>query len=193
VALEAALPVCLGFDFNINPATVVIGQGWGADVRVWREAFVTHAGGEATRASALKAKQLLELAGWQWPIRIYGDPAGQSAKTTGPSDHAVLREVFPAATWCINRAAPHVRDRVAAVNARCETMDGQRHFTVDPSCTRLIADLEQVIFEDNGDLDKKSNPLLTHVSDALGYWIHKEWPLAKPKEVVGVARLPDWI
>lgn len=184
VILEPALPVCISFDFNINPATAVIGQGRGLDAWVWREVFVTHAGGEATRAAALRAKQLLAEAGWRGPVRIYGDPAGKSAKTTGPSDHAVLRELFPSATWCIKASAPHVRDRVAAVNARCETMDGAHHFRVDPSCVHLIADLEQVIFKDNGDLDKQ-NPMLTHVSDALGYWIHAEFPLVKPGARVG--------
>jgi hypothetical protein len=27
----------------------------------------------------------------------------------------------------------------------------------------------------------------------LGYWINKDFPVVKPKEVVGVARLPDWM
>jgi hypothetical protein len=80
-----------------------------------------------------------------------------------------------------------VRDRVAAVNARCETMDGRHHFTLDPSCKRLQSDLEQVTFADNGDLDKKTNPLLTHISDALGYWVERDFPLYR-REVIGLAR-----
>ena len=83
---------------------------------------------------------------------------------------------FPRAAWYVPKTNPHVRDRISAVNARCITDDGRRHLTVDPTCTRLIADLEQVIFAENGELDKKSNPLLTHISDALGYWVHQEWP-----------------
>lgn len=193
VSLEPALPVCLSFDFNINPATAILGQGYGEDAWVWREVHVTHAGGEATLAAAMKAKQHLAEAGWQGDLRIYGDPAGKSAKTTGPSDHAILREVFPAATWCISTAAPHVRDRVSAVNARCETMDGRHHFTVDPFCRHLIADLEQVVFLDNGELDKKSNPMLTHASDALGYWIHREFPVKKPAVTVGASWVEQWL
>lgn len=187
VELLTGVPVCVSLDFNINPATATIGQGIGQEARVWREVWVTHAGGEATRAAAMRAKQLIDQAGWSGPIRVYGDATGRTAKTTGPSDHAVVREVFPSATWCIKPDNPHVRDRVAAVNARCETMDGGRHFTVDPSCVHLIADLEQVIFEDNGDLDKKSNPMLSHISDACGYWIHKEWPVKHVTQAVGRA------
>lgn len=193
VDLEHALPACIGFDFNINPATATIWQYHGQDVWAWREVFLTHAGGEATRAAAMAARQLLESQGWPLDrahmVRIYGDPAGTSPKTTGPSDHAVLKEVFPKHTWCISHSAPHVRDRVAAVNARCQTMDGLHHFRVDPQCRHLIADLEQVVFLDNGDLDKKSNPMLTHSSDGIGYGIHREFPLAKPVINVGRAHI----
>ena len=174
VTLEPALPVCVSFDFNVNPCTAVIGQPFKDECRVWREVFLTHTGGEATRATVAKVLQL--LAHWTGPIRLYGDASGTAAKTTGPSDHAVVMAAFPRAAWYVPKTNPHVRDRISAVNARCITDDGRRHLTVDPTCTRLIADLEQVIFAENGELDKKSNPLLTHISDALGYWVHQEWP-----------------
>lgn len=175
VALTGALPVSISFDFNIEPATAVIGQRLGDEVRVWREVWVAHSGGEATRASATAARDLLRRAGWTGPVDLYGDPAGTARKTTGPSDHAVVRQVFPQASWHIRGRAPHVRDRIAAVNGRLETMDGRAHFVVDPSCIHLVADLEQVTFAANGDLDK-SNPMLTHISDALGYWVERCFP-----------------
>jgi hypothetical protein len=193
VTLAAGLPVCVSFDFNVNPATAIIGQPHGDEPWFWREVFLTHLGGEATRACALKAQALLREAGWDGALRIYGDPAGKSAKTTGPSDHAVLREVFPTAAWCIGHAAPHVRDRVAAMNARFVTMDGQTHCRIDPSCAHLISDCEQVVFLDNGDLDKKSNPMLTHVSDAAGYWVHAEFPVQHPHISVGRIRVERFL
>jgi hypothetical protein len=189
VRLDPALPVCVSFDFNVQPAVAVIGQRLHDEARVWREVWVEHAGGEATKASAQRALALLEAEHWRGPVRIYGDPAGTAAKTTGPSDHQVVREVFAGypVVWCIANRAPHVRDRVAAVNARCETMDGSHHFRLDPSCKRVQADLEQVVFAENGELDKKSNPLLTHISDALGYWIVQDFPPVR-REAVGVMR-----
>ena len=193
VALERAVPLSISFDFNVHPAVAVLGQKIGDEVRVWREVWVEHAGGEATRLSASGARRLVQDIGWDGPIRIYGDPAGTAAKTTGPSDHQVVREVFAglSVTWCIPGRAPHVRDRVSAVNGRCETMDGLRHCVIDPACPRLIADLEQVIFADNGDLDKKRNELLTHISDAFGYWVVKDFP---PVTVAkgGAARV-EWL
>lgn len=176
VTLSQSLPVHLAFDFNVNPATAVIGQAYQDECRIWREVFITHAGGEATWASATKARDLLQQAGYRGPIYLYGDATGTAMKTTGPSDHAVLKQVFPHATWRFPTSNPHPRDRVAAVNSRCCSADGKRHLVVDPSCVKLIGDLEQVIFADNGELDQKSNQMLTHISDAAGYWIHREWP-----------------
>jgi hypothetical protein len=185
VEINKALPMCLTFDFNINPATVVLGQPHGDEPWVWREAFTVNRGGEATRASAEAAEAHLRSIDWDGEVRIYGDATGSGPKTTGPSDHAVLREVFPSATWCIKPANPHQRDRVAAVNARCETVDRKRHIRVDPSCRKLISDLEQVVFLPTGELDKKTNPMLTHVSDAFGYWVHREWPVKHVAQAVG--------
>lgn len=179
VALDPSTPVCIAFDFNVDPATAIIGQARGDGPHVWREVFLRHTGGEATRAAAMKARALLSEAGWDGAIRLYGDASGASAKTTGPSDHAAIREVFPTASWHMPRANPHVRDRYAAVNSRMQTSDGRRHTTVDPTCVHLIADLEQVIFADNGEADKKSNPMLTHISDAYGYWVVREWPVVQ--------------
>jgi len=191
VAFRPSDPVYLFFDFNINPATGGIGQRVGPCPSVYREVRIRHAGGEATRAAARRVKDLLLEARHVGPIRIYGDATGRSAKTTGPADHQVLRELFPTATWCIPHANPHEKDRVSAVNACCESASGEHRLTVDPSCVGLIADLEQVIFAENGELDKKSNPELTHVSDALGYWLAKDFPPVVKTRAGGMS--VDWL
>lgn len=176
VTLDRNAAVCVSFDFNIDPSTAVIGQRQGDRAMVWRDVRLTHRGGEATRAAASKVKAFLVEAGHIGPIRIFGDATGKSAKTTGPADHQVLKDIFPGAIWCIPGHNPHERDRVSAVNGVCETMSGRHQLQLDPSCLGLIADLEQVIYAENGELDKKSNPLLTHLSDALGYWIVRDFP-----------------
>jgi Terminase large subunit, T4likevirus-type, N-terminal len=176
VLFQPLAPVYLFFDFNINPATAGIGQRVGNCPYVYREVKIRHAGGEATRAAARRVQELLREAHHSGPIRIYGDATGKSAKTTGPADHAVLRELFPSATWCIPGHNPHEKDRVSAVNACCESMSGDHRLLIDPVNVGLIADLEQVIFAENGELDKKSNPELTHLSDGLGYWLVRDFP-----------------
>lgn len=177
--LRPDLPVAVTFDFNYNPATAVIGQRVGHEAVVLHEVFLPFRGGEATIASASACKAWLAAQGFAGEIRLYGDSTGTSTKTTGPSDHQVLKDVFPRATWCIPTAQPNPRDRHASVNGRCVTADGRQHLRIDPSCTHLVADLERVIYAANGDVDQKSDPALTHISDALGYWLHREWPAVK--------------
>lgn len=188
VTLPPEATACLGFDFNIDPATAVIGWRDGDYPRVYREVFLSHRGGEATLACARKAKQLLAEANHIGPLRIYGDATGKSAKTTGPSDHAVLRAEFPNAVWCVPSQQPHPKDRYAAVNGRCCSASGLRRLRVDPSCTRLIADLEQVIYDEDGVEDQDSNPMLTHISAALGYWLVRDFPPA-PRTTAGTMRV----
>lgn len=177
VELSRFHPACVSFDFNVQPATAVVWQKVGDECRVWRECYVLHAGGEATEASATMARDFLTGIHWRGAIRIYGDPAGQAAKTTGPSDHAKVREVFPGAQWCIPSGAPHIKDRVDAVNARCKTTDAKTHLVVDASCRHLIDDLEQVTMPMLTDpTEKRKHPLLTHTGDAFSYGVHFEWP-----------------
>jgi hypothetical protein len=187
VYFDPHAPAHLFFDFNIDPATAGIGQGRGDHAVVWREVYLKHLGGEATVGVARAVKQLLREVRHDGEVRIYGDATGRAGKTTGPSDHAALRAEFPGATWCIPQAQPHVKDRIAAVNSRACSGSGLRRLTVDPACPRLIADLEQVRFADNGDIDKKDNPALTHISDAAGYWMVREWPVVKRPVTVGAS------
>jgi hypothetical protein len=179
VSLPSEVTACVGFDFNIDPATAVIGWRDGDYPRVYREVFLSHRGGEATVSCARKVKELLSAANHKGPIRIYGDATGKSGKTTGPSDHAVLRSEFSSATWCIPHQQPHPKDRYAAINGRSRAASGVTYLRVDPSCTRLIADLEQVVYDETGVEDQKSNPMLTHISSALGYWLVRDFPPVK--------------
>jgi ribosomal protein L37AE/L43A len=192
VMLPKDATACISFDFNIDPATATIGYRDGERAFVWREVFLKHRGGEATSATARRVRELLTEAGHVGPVRLYGDATGKSGKTTGPSDHVVIRTEFPNATWCIPNDQPHTKDRYSAVNSRCCTVTGDRRLLVDDSCTRLIADLEQVIFDDKGVEDQKSNPMLTHVSAALGYWLVRDFP---PKRMsrVGLAHVEQFL
>ena len=185
VTLDTAFPVAVSFDFNINPAVAIIGQRQGDRAVIWREVFLKGLGGDATREAAQAAAAHLARAGWRGRVRVYGDPAGKAGKTTGPSDHQVVRQVFPGCEWAVAHAQPHPRDRVASVNWRCE----QDALTVDPSCIHLVADFEQVTLKDNGDLNKEPGALLTHISDAAAYFIIREWPVVR-RQPLAVLQVP---
>ena len=75
-----------------------------------------------------------------------------------------------------------MRDRVNAVNGLLCNTQKDRRLLLDPRCKRLIRDFEQVVWKADAhdnllpQLDK-SNPELTHVSDALGYLVECEFGL----------------
>ena len=57
---------------------------------------------------------------------------------------------------------------------------------IDPSCKHLIRDLEQVVNkEGTREIDKTSNSELSHISDALGYYVDFKHPTVKA--MIGVA------
>jgi hypothetical protein len=59
---------------------------------------------------------------------------------------------------------------------------------IDSSCKKLIADLEKVSWKD-GALDKKTDPMITHISDALGYLCWALDPLEPEQEESSVIQL----
>ena len=122
-----------------------------------------------------------------YTVRLYGDAAGAARSTAGQSDYEIIRQFFRTepdfkVSHQIKSANPLVRDRVNAVNAMLCNNAGERRLLVNPCCKQLIRDLERVSWKaDSNDnllpqLDK-TNPGLTHVSDALGYLIESEFAL----------------
>ena len=86
---------------------------------------------------------------------------------------------------------PAERARVNAMNARTRTMDGVLHLLVDPThAPHVVRDLEGVrtLKGGSGEIDKKADPKLTHISDALGYYIDFRFPVA-PAPQVGFSSL----
>lgn len=66
------------------------------------------------------------------------------------------------------------------MNSRCKTADGTIHFILDKTHTKYLQkDFEGVTTHDGtaGEIDKKSEKALTHLTDAFGYMIHAEHPI----------------
>ena len=80
----------------------------------------------------------------------------------------------------VRKSNPPVTNRVNSVNKMLEGNSITPNIIIDPRCTSLIQDLEKVTNKQGTrDIDK-SNKLLTHASDALGYAIEWLYPIIKP-------------
>jgi hypothetical protein len=120
-------------------------------------------------------------------VAVYGDAAGNSRTHAGASDWELVKQYFRndsryALTFHVPSADPPVKDRVTAVNALLKNSLGEVRLTLDPKCKELAKDLEQVHWkaDASGNLTAaidKSDAKRTHVSDSLGYLIHREFPV----------------
>ncbi len=121
-------------------------------------------------------------------VFVYGDAtggAGGSAKVQG-SDWALVRKVLgphfgERLHIKVPKANPRERERVNSVNSRLWNMYNETYLCVDGSCTNVIKDFEgtRVIEGGTGEIDKRRDIMLTHITDAIGYYVHYEYPIVK--------------
>lgn len=194
IGYDHRLPLCWALDFNINPMSSVIVQvadlsdAMGValtgkrtlEIRVLDELFLRDSNTpEACEEFVEKCERFTRPK--PLVVYVYGDASGsarQRAVGSGAnSDWAVIKEYFQnrrdfRLSYKYKAANPAVKDRVGAVNSALCNSEGVRRLIVHPRCKNLIRDLEQVVFKPGTtQLDQSSDPMLTHISDALGYLV----------------------
>lgn len=157
------LPICAGLDFNVDYMSAEIfamGNGW---VHFFDEIRLSNSN-SFELADALKRK---------YPgIAVYPDATGaQRRSSSQKSDHAIFRDA--GLIIRAKSANPPVMDRINAVNR----MLLNDFLSIEPgTCEYLVKDFERVTFK-SGDLDKTTEPQLTHASDAAGYPVYYLYPV----------------
>lgn len=120
------------------------------------------------------------------PVYIYGDASGSQRRTSAKDGNdwdqvrSYLGERFRDLNIRVPRANPHERDRVNSVNTRLMNSRGDVRLMVDPkNAPHVIRDFESVCVLEggSGEIDKKKDSRLTHLSDAIGYYVHAAHPL----------------
>lgn len=175
----------IGFDFNVEPGVAVVCQEFKGQTHVIGEVWIPK------HSNTLKVCRKLEedWGGHQGRVILYGDATGGargSAKVRG-SDWDLIRGFFKeewsgTGRWSarVPRSNPAERSRVNAVNCRLRDARGSINLLVDPKAApNLVEDLEgvRILTGTAGELDKKTDPTLTHISDALGYYIQRQFPV----------------
>lgn len=112
-------------------------------------------------------------------IKLYGDYNG-TYSTNGTTDFLEMQKTlsqrgYPFPELCVYGGNPIVRSRTNNYNRLLEDASGDIRYYVDPDkCPRLVRDLEQVRWSlKSADIDKGTDPTLTHISDGEGYrlWV----------------------
>jgi len=196
---DPELPLVLAFDFNVAPGVCVIAQeqqyrGSNAAVAATFTAVVDEVYIPTDSNSQRVCREIIaRYGGHLGDVVCYGDATGGArgtAKVEGSDWELIeksLRPVFGQPRTRPGRgdfevripnANPRERVRVNAMNSRLQSADGRVHLLVDPvKCPHVVMDLEGVCYrQGTSEIDKKSSPTLTHLSDALGYYVNYEFP-----------------
>ena len=121
-------------------------------------------------------------------IRVYPDSSGGSRKsvTASETDIQLLKEAgFSVSAPPSN---PPVKDRVNSLNAMICNAMGERRYRINvDKCPHTVECLEKQAYNDQGEPDKSSD--LDHHPEAVGYFIHRDYPLRRPvtKLNIGIA------
>lgn len=172
------LTLIFAFDFNRAPGIAVVMQEQNGETVILDEIYIEK------NSNTEKVCDRL-IAAWghhKGEVYAYGDATGGaqgSAKVKG-SDWDIIKYMLNDKfdmNYRIKRANPSVRSRLNAMNTRCMRGDGVRKLFVDPKCKNVIKDFEGVLATDQGDIDKKTDSKLTHLTDAIGYYIDYVHPI----------------
>jgi hypothetical protein len=200
-------PIAFCFDFNVAPGIAVICQEQelpGQTMEVSRgnglvtiEPVVgTGIIGEVYIPRNSNTRMVCKKLWTDWEthrgkIYCYGDATGGSsgsAQTEG-SDWDIVRQEFrdkwnDRVHYRVKQGNPRERARINAVNSRLLSTAGIIRMLIDPvGAPKTVKDLEgvRVVEGGSGEIDKRSDPMLTHLTDALGYYVEYEFPTT-PKE-----------
>jgi len=181
-------PLILCFDFNTTPGSASIvqeqllpngqsGTGIIGEVHIPRH----------STTPAVCRKIAEQWGQHQGVVLCYGDATGGaqgSARVQGSDWQLVRNELTPVfgrnLSFRVPQANPRERVRVNAVNSRLKSADGTVRLMVDPQkAPMVVRDFEGVRLLEggSGEIDKKADPLLSHWTDGIGYYVEREFPL----------------
>jgi len=179
IAYNSDLDLIHTLDFNVNPLCSVIlqeqpnGEVWAID-----EIHVT---GSARTWDATDAF-LDRYKGHRGNVRVYGDASGRSGKTSArQTDYDIIEDAYRPVfcdrlSMLPTTSNPSMYESVQDVNCLLRSADGRMRLYFSPKCEYTIRDMEQVTFVPGTRQLDKSDPELTHHSDALRYYISDKFP-----------------
>jgi hypothetical protein len=182
------LPLRLALDFNVNPMTGSIHQVLpDKTILTFDEISIKDSGTQDLCEEFLRRYGPWGRAPHKGQVIVYGDAAGNSRSTkTSDSDYDIVRRMLSGkfsggVAFRVPEANGPVKDRVNAVNAKLKSASGVVGWVIHQRCKTLIKDLELVRWrEGTTDIDKKTDPRLTHMSDNAGYLVVWEFPVKPP-------------
>lgn len=171
------------FDFNVAPGVAAVLQEQARGTCIIGEVFIPRGSN-----TPMVCKKLLE--GWgkhDKKVYCYGDATGGnpgSAKVAGSDWDLIRRELRPRyqdrLKVMVGASNPLERSRVNAVNSRLlPATKVPKLFVNALAAPHVVKDFEGVKSVDggSGEIEKLPGSPLTHISDAIGYYVHARFPV----------------
>jgi hypothetical protein len=197
VPYDPEAPLILCFDFNTAPGTATILQelprlkaiDYLNDFRIFQS--VTAIIGEVYIPRGSTTPLVCRTLAQKWGehrgiVKVYGDATGgarKSSATEGNDWELVEKELRPVfgsrLQFRVPSSNPTERARVNAVNSRFLSVEGFVGMIVDMhKAPMTVKDFDgvRVVEGGPGDIDKKTDKMLTHLSDGVGYYVAQEFP-----------------
>ena len=156
----------VGQDFNVDPGAAIICQYINNKIYCLDEVWLRN-------SDTYKVAAMLKEKGAAG-ASIVPDSTGANRKTSGRSDFDILKEQ---GFKIMSVSNPFVTDKILNINR----LLSEDRIIIDPKCKKLINDLEAVVWKNNAPDQSGANKLLTHASDALGYFAWFVDPIAPLK------------
>jgi len=168
--LSNVTPIHVGMDFNIDPMSAVVcvedreGNTWCIDE------ITIYSSNTNEMAQEIKRRY------GNRPVFVYPDATGlrRTTNSTGMSDHLILQQHgFKLIT---GKSNPPVAERISSVNARLCNNLGERQLFITPKCKQLREGLIKMTYKE-GTRQPDKNSGYDHITDALGYYIQRTYPI----------------
>lgn len=192
VVYDANKSLLFCFDFNVDPGVAAVMQEQTLPGETDPRSCVI---GEVhiprnSNTPAVCRKLLQDWGHHKGDVFYYGDATGGSRHTSQENQASdwdlvrqVLRPVFGERLRNrVPRSNPVVRDRINAVNSRLKSTSGVVRLAVNPrAAPHVVRDFEGVtlLAGGSGEIDKRGceDQGLTHLTDAIGYYLHSAFPV----------------
>jgi len=176
---EDVAELYIGLDFNVTPMSCSIGAKVADQLHLFDEILI-----ENSNTTEMTAEIRRRYPGHK--IRVYPDPAGRARKTSaagGVTDFTILEQA--GFTVIAPRKHPAVADRINEVQAMLKNANGDMRLFVHPRCKETIKALDGMTYK-KGTSQPDKTLGLDHITDALGYLVHSEFPIIKPVHALKV-------
>jgi hypothetical protein len=181
-------PILFSMDLNVSPLCGIVAQHD-------EKARTMHVLEEITIKDNAQTRVACRIMADRWKDKaaecwyMCDESGGARSTRTTESDVLIMQSEMPKhfkRNRSLNGAPkPRVLDRVNAANSMLDPAIGPPRLTIDPSCKGLIEDLESVVWESYGKLDK-SDPKRTHFTDSASYVLARLFPITTEVPAFGL-------